>query len=108
MYYLIKNLELSSSHFLKLNYESKCSSMHGHNWIIIVYCKNDKLNENGMIVDFAEIKKIVMTLDHQCINDYIKQPTAENIAEYLCKNIPFCYKIKVQESKNNTVLYEKI
>ena len=36
MYYVRKTLEISAAHRLKLSYESKCSTLHGHNWIITV------------------------------------------------------------------------
>lgn len=107
MYYLEKRLEIAGSHCLKLNYESKCSNLHGHNWIITVYCRSDILNENGMVTDFSDIKKIVMKLDHQNLNDLLPfNPTAENIANYLCNNIPNCYKVDVIESENNKATYE--
>ena len=33
--------------------------------------------------------------------------TAENIARWVCKQIPQCYKVEVQESEGNIVIYEK-
>ncbi|MDO4191360.1 MAG: 6-carboxytetrahydropterin synthase, partial [Bacteroidales bacterium] len=51
MYYISKRLEVAGAHCLALNYDSKCSYLHGHNWFITVYCKSEKLNENGMVVD---------------------------------------------------------
>ena len=106
MYYLKKKLEIAGAHQLKLNYDSKCNALHGHNWVITVYCKSDMLNENGMITDFTQIKNIVMELDHRNLNDFVPQPTAENIAEYLQRQIPYCYKVTVEESTNNEVTYE--
>ena len=38
MYTVIKRMEVSAAHFLKLSYPSKCENLHGHNWIITVYC----------------------------------------------------------------------
>lgn len=105
MYYLKKRLEVAGSHFLALPYDSKCKNLHGHNWIITVYCKTDNL-VNGMVVDFTKIKEIVMKLDHSNLNDIMVLPTAENIAEYLQKQIPCCYKIEVQESEGNIITYE--
>ena len=55
MYFVKKRLEISASHYLKLNYESKCSTLHGHNWIINVYCRAAELDENGMVTDFTHI-----------------------------------------------------
>ena len=47
MYYVEKTLEISSCHQLYLDYESKCENLHGHNWIIKVYCKAKELDSNG-------------------------------------------------------------
>lgn len=113
MYYVKKRLEIAGAHNLKLDYESKCSNLHGHNWIITVYCKSAKLDDNGMVVDFAHIKKeITDKFDHQYINDLFPfklgiNPTAENMAEYICKSIKNCYKVDVQESEGNIATFEK-
>jgi 6-pyruvoyltetrahydropterin/6-carboxytetrahydropterin synthase len=65
MYYVQKTLEISSAHRLDLDYESKCTHLHGHNWKITVYCKARELDKNGMVVDFAMIKRrIKKVLDH--------------------------------------------
>lgn len=36
MYTVIKRMEVSAAHSLKLSYRSKCENLHGHNWIITV------------------------------------------------------------------------
>ena len=47
-------------------------------------------------------------LDHQNLNEVLPfNPTAENIARWVCKQIPQCYKVEVQESEGNIVIYEK-
>ena len=51
--HLIKRMEISASHKLVLPYRSKCASLHGHNWIITVYCRSARLNADGMVVDFT-------------------------------------------------------
>ncbi|MBR5271649.1 MAG: 6-carboxytetrahydropterin synthase, partial [Clostridia bacterium] len=33
MYEVRKRLEISAAHKLALNYDSKCTNLHGHNWI---------------------------------------------------------------------------
>ena len=107
MYKIKKTIEIAGAHFLNLDYKSKCQNLHGHNWIITVYCKSKQLNNNRMVIDFTDIKSIVNELDHKNLNDIISQPTAENIAKYLCDKIPYCYKVKIQESKGNTACYIK-
>lgn len=110
MYYISKRLEIAGAHNLELDYESKCSNLHGHNWIVIVYCKSEELNSNGMVIDFKHVKeKISDKLDHQYINDIVDfNPTAENMAKWICDEIgDICYKVSVQESEGNIAIYER-
>jgi 6-pyruvoyltetrahydropterin/6-carboxytetrahydropterin synthase len=109
MYYVCKRLEISAAHSLMLSYESKCEDLHGHNWIVKVYCKSRELNEDGMVVDFTEVKRIVHgTLDHQDLNAILPfNPTAENIAHWIVEKVPNCYKASVQESTGNVAIYER-
>ena len=108
MHYIEKTIEISAAHRLELNYESKCRHLHGHNWKITVYCRSEKLDENGMVVDFSEIKhRIKRVLDHQVLNEVLPfNPTAENIARWCTEQIPHCYKTVVQESEGNVASYE--
>lgn len=109
MYTVIKTIEVSGAHRLNLSYRSKCENLHGHNWKITVYCRSKELNQDGMVVDFSHLKNIIKKqLDHQYINDIVSfNPTAENIARWIADQIPTCFKVEVQESENNTAIYEK-
>ncbi len=110
MYEVIKNLEISAAHCLKLSYDSPCSNMHGHNWKVKVFLKSENLNSDGMIMDFKQIKeKILKKLDHKIINDVVDfNPTAENLAKFICDELaPFCYRVEVCESENNMAVYYK-
>ena len=72
MYTVRKRIEISASHSLKLSYESKCENLHGHNWIIVVWCRAKQLNDDGMVVDFTHIKqKIQEQLDHRNLNEVL-------------------------------------
>ena len=96
MYYVKKTMEVSASHSLSLNYESKCQAPHGHNWQITVYCKSRQLDVNGIGV-----------LDHRNLNEVLPfNPTAENIARWCCEQVEQCYRVEVQESLGNVAVYE--
>lgn len=62
-----------------------------------------------MVVDFKHIKNMVSDkLDHHNLNEVFDfNPTAENIAKWICDNVPRCYKVEVQESDGNIAIYER-
>lgn len=109
MYYVTKRMEIAGCHHHNLSYESKCENLHGHNWIVTVFCKAENLNSDGMVIDFKHVKnKIHGFLDHGNFNELLPfNPTAENIAKWIVEQIPMCYKAIVQESEGNTAIYEK-
>lgn len=109
MYYVQKSMEISASHRLALNYPSKCQNLHGHNWHVRVHCKSRTLNENGMVEDFTLIKKAIQDkLDHKNLNEVFDfNPTAENMAKWMCEQIPTAYKVSIQESDGNIAVYVK-
>ena len=62
-----------------------------------------------MVADFTEVKeRIKGQLDHANLNEVVPfNPTAENMARWICDQIPHCYRVDVQESEGNTATYEK-
>ncbi len=109
MYYVCIRLEISAAHSLMLTYESKCEAMHGHNWIVKIYCRSHELNADGMVTDFTVIKReIEGALDHRNLNDVLPfNPTAENIARWICDHVDNAYRVEVWESEMNMAAYEK-
>src|SRR5574343_857648 len=84
MFTVTKTIEVSIGHCLTLPYKSPCQNPHGHNLKIFVSVSGEVLTEYGMIVDFSEIKKIVMQMDHKNLNDLFNfNPTAEKIAQWI-------------------------
>ncbi|MFA5793973.1 MAG: 6-carboxytetrahydropterin synthase QueD [Candidatus Brocadiia bacterium] len=87
MYELLIKNHFSSAHRLR-GYRGKCENLHGHNWNVDVTIRGGKLNSQGMIIDFDELKKIINSVleeyDHKYLNelpDFRKlNPTTENIS----------------------------
>jgi len=110
MYRVEKRLEISASHKLNLDYDSKCTNLHGHNWIIYITLQSTDLDDNGMIMDFTHIKQAIHEkLDHKNLNEIFHfNPTAENIARCICNELGRkCIMVKVQESEGNIATYIK-
>lgn len=91
------------------NYQGQCANLHGHRWTVEFHLRAGELS-NGIAYDFnvvkAELDKLLP--DHQYLNDTIKQPTAENIAEYLFKLAEKLYplvKVVVWETPECAAVY---
>lgn len=106
-YELKLDMDFDAAHYLP-EYKGKCANMHGHCWRVIVSMTTTYLNEQRMVMDFKEIKDLINQLDHQELNIFITQPTAENIAGYLFMEINRCLK-KLEDPRpwlNYITVYE--
>ena len=99
-----------------VNYPGKCDRLHGHNWKVEALVKGTELDELGMRVDFKAIKgalkEALELFDHRFLNELEPfssgiNPTAENLARWICEQVPNCYKVTFQESRDNIATYEK-
>ncbi len=94
MYELKVTSFFSAAHFLR-EYKGECEAVHGHNFKVEVIVASNKLNKQGLVIDFKELKKIVKTaiseLDHKDLNEisFFKDnnPSSENIAQFIYKKI---------------------
>ena len=100
-----KRYEFSAAHHLPRTVESHpCHRMHGHNYIVEVEVRGDVEPQAGWILDFhhidQNIKPIIERLDHQVLNDFIKNPTAENIAQYIMDeySVKYLFSVTVWET----------
>jgi 6-pyruvoyltetrahydropterin/6-carboxytetrahydropterin synthase len=105
MFRVTREIEFCYGHRL-LQYDGRCRHLHGHNGRAVIALEGPKLDERGMLVDFADIKKKVQlwideNLDHSmllCRDDPLLpllleqgervfvmdcNPTAENIARLI-------------------------
>lgn len=113
-----KEYEFCAAHrlpFVKPSHQ--CSRVHGHNYKVEIEVRNEVLTANynasevvGFCggLDFAEIdnqvKPVISRLDHKYLNDIdgLENPTAENIASYILKEVnstrSIFYSVKVWET----------
>lgn len=71
MYLVTKRIEFCYGHRL-LDYGGICKHPHGHNAIVEVDVRTDRLDERNMVADFSDIKRLVKgwidrELDHKMI-----------------------------------------
>lgn len=68
-----------------------CDRLHGHSYQLEVIL-GGRLNKQGMVKDFKEVKRIVeenviSKLDHYFINDILTSSTAENILVWIFRQL---------------------
>jgi len=106
MYDVVVEQEISSAHQLR-GYQGKCENFHGHNWKIRLEVTRDCVDEIGLAVDFAELKKILNSVlekyDHVMLNELPEfsqtNPTSENLARIVfqqCKEALADFQIKMK------------
>ncbi len=84
----------AAAHNLK-DFRGKCENLHGHNWKIEVVLRGKELEQNGILLDFGEVKALtkeaLAEVDHKYLNElpYFIQnnPSSENIARYLFEKL---------------------
>ncbi|KAJ3222873.1 hypothetical protein HK099_001797 [Clydaea vesicula] len=112
-----KNLTLEENQ----KFWGKCSSLHGHNYKIIVTLYGEIDAETGMVFNINLLKpmieKVVNTMDHKNLDEDVEffrnnLSTAENIAVYIWDNLvndipnKLLYSIKLWETDRNSVIYK--
>jgi 6-pyruvoyltetrahydropterin/6-carboxytetrahydropterin synthase len=82
-----KAFTFDAAHFLP-SHTGACKRLHGHTYKLeVTVARKDGLkpiNDEGMVVDFAQLKKVVTKeiineVDHELLNNTLIEPTAENL-----------------------------
>ncbi len=90
MFELTVSSQFSGAHRLR-HLHGKCEELHGHNWKVEASVSSNRLNRDGVVIDFKILKekleKVLRSLDHHYLNDlpcFSKgEPSCENIARYI-------------------------
>ncbi len=93
-YELFIQADFSAAHQLR-EYKGKCERLHGHNWRIDLRLASDRLNAEGLLLDFTEAKRILGEVlerfDHRYLNEVEPfdrlQPSSENIARTIAEAV---------------------
>lgn len=108
---IVKRFTFASAHYLP-DYNGKCKQLHGHTYVLEVSIIGEVNPDTGMVMDFHQLdytvkSKVLEYLDHKCLNDVIKNPTAENVALWimneLCKHVKEKISIKLWETETSHV-----
>jgi 6-pyruvoyltetrahydropterin/6-carboxytetrahydropterin synthase len=109
---ITKTFEISAAHFLPDH--PICGKIHGHNYKVELTLEGKVNPKTGMLMDFGDVKDIFKKtigdkLDHSTLNDFMKIPTAENIAKYVYKalkpHIKQLRQIRIYETETASATY---
>ncbi len=119
MYKISKQFSFSAAHMLHgLPEGHPCSRMHGHNYVVTVHLRSEKLNDTGFVKDYNELRVVKdyidKQLDHRNLNDIMSplNSSAENLAKMLFDvfkpEIPELYAVEVSETPKTSAIYEPV
>jgi len=94
MFTVFKDFNFAAAHTIR-GHTGGCQNLHGHNYRVRVHVAAERLDPLGMVIDFADLKRIVGEVlgpfDHHLINDVPpfdqRNTTAELLAEYVCREV---------------------
>jgi len=126
MYYVTRRIRFAASHRLP-KHPGRCKNLHGHNWLVEACWSCPELLDNGMVVDFEVLDKLLhkcvyKVYDHQHLNDCVPfrhghPPTAENLAGFIHVSLRLetkrklnpkvvLHAVRVWENENSSVEYQ--
>ena len=113
----------AAAHNLK-DFRGKCENLHGHNWKVEVVLRGTALEQNGILIDFGEVKASVREaleeVDHKYLNELSffvqNNPSSENIARFLFQTLSarfntgdrWLYSVSAWESADACATYMEI
>ena len=86
MFTLCVKDSFAAAHRLE-SYQGKCEALHGHNFRVEALFEGEELNKEGMLVDFAvlkrHVKEALSALDHTYLNEIPFFKERASSSEYL-------------------------
>ncbi len=88
VYEIAKDFVFSAAHQIRVH-GGKCERLHGHNWRVRVHARASELNKIGMVIDFADLQKMVAEVgqrfDHRNVNEVPPFDEVNTTAELLAR-----------------------
>ena len=84
-----------------INYNGKCAHLHGHNGKVLITLESEQLDEQGMVMDFTNLKNAVgkwieEKIDHKMVLRY-----DDPMVEILTQNGESLYLMKTDPTAEN-------
>ncbi len=88
--------------------------MHGHSYEVVISVERAVDESSGMVIDFSDLKRnvrqeVIEKLDHRCVNDMIYNPTAENMADWIWRQLtpelPGLVEVELCETRDCSVVH---
>lgn len=85
-YSISRDFQFAAAHRIP-DHPGKCRHLHGHNYRVRVFLQASRLDELGMVVDFAKLKgwmkEVMERFDHRVLNDLPPFDRLNSTAEVL-------------------------
>jgi 6-pyruvoyltetrahydropterin/6-carboxytetrahydropterin synthase len=80
-----RRIEFDAAHRV-VGHKNKCKYLHGHRYILEITATTSKLDEIGMVADFALLKTIMKEwIDNNFDHNVILNISDKNLGEYIAK-----------------------
>lgn len=94
MHTIFKDFTFAAAHAIR-GHTRGCQNLHGHNYRVRVHLRASRLDELGMVLDFADLKEIMQEVlgpfDHRVMNEIPpfdrRNTTAELFSEYVFEEV---------------------
>lgn len=121
MYELTVERDFSAAHLMR-GHPGACARLHGHNYRVLLTVEGERLDETGILVDFADLKaafdEVLAALDHRNLNEVPPfdaiNPSSEHLARFIFGRMKRALgdrarvgRVTVYESATNSVTYRE-
>jgi 6-pyruvoyltetrahydropterin/6-carboxytetrahydropterin synthase len=106
-----KDFVFSAAHQIRFH-GGKCERLHGHDWRVRVHVRATELSPIGMVIDFADLQKIVAEIgrrfDHQNVNEVPPFDEVNTTAELIARFFYLAAKEILAERERGRVTVSRV